>query len=77
MILTLIIFRGLPKFLPCDQANLYLQNGKLIPLLPDVPLPVMSLWAVYLSRSYQLPVVRAFIDFLAQQWQQDLRVFKK
>ncbi|WDE06318.1 LysR family transcriptional regulator [Thalassomonas viridans] len=61
-------------YLPCDLANPYLQSGELIQLLPEVPLPVMSLWAVYLSRSYQRPVVRAFIDFLAQQWQEDIRV---
>ncbi|WDE12747.1 LysR family transcriptional regulator [Thalassomonas haliotis] len=63
-------------YLPCDLANPYLKSGQLIQLLPDVPLPVMSLWAVYLSRSYQRPVVRAFIDFLLGQWQQDLGVFK-
>ncbi|WP_281556051.1 LysR family transcriptional regulator [Thalassomonas sp. RHCl1] len=63
-------------YLPCDLANPYLKSGALIRLLPEVPLPVMSLWAVYLSRSYQRPVVRAFIDFLAEQWQEDLRVFK-
>ncbi|WDD99976.1 LysR family transcriptional regulator [Thalassomonas actiniarum] len=64
-------------YLPCDLANPYLKSGELLRLLPDVPLPVMSLWAVYLSRSYQRPVVRAFIDFLAGQWQEDLRVFKR
>jgi len=62
-------------YLPCDLANPHLKSGALLRLLPEVPLPVMSLWAVYLSRSYQRPVVRAFIDFLAGQWQQDLRVF--
>jgi len=40
-----------------------------------ISLPTMALWAVYLSRSYQRPVVRAFIDFLAEQWQEDIDVF--
>ncbi|MGB5802732.1 MAG: LysR family transcriptional regulator, partial [Vibrio anguillarum] len=30
------------------------------------------LWAVYLSRSYQTPLVRQFIDFIAQSWKNDL-----
>jgi len=30
------------------------------------------LWAVYLSRSYQQPVVRAFIDYLAALWLEDI-----
>ncbi|MCI2282464.1 LysR family transcriptional regulator [Colwellia sp. MSW7] len=62
-------------YLPCDLANHYLKSGELVQLMPDTPLPVMSLWAVYLSRSYQRPVVRAFIDFLANKWQKDIDVF--
>jgi len=64
-------------YLPCDLANPYLAKGELIRLLPDISLPTMALWAVYLSRSYQRPVVRAFIDFLAVQWQKDIQVFTK
>lgn len=62
-------------YLPCDLANPFLEGGELVQLMPDIPLPVMSLWAVYLSRSYQRPVVRAFIDFLANKWQRDINVF--
>lgn len=64
-------------YLPCDLANPYLATGELKQLLPEVSLPTLSLWAIYLSRSYQRPVVRAFIDFLAEQWNNDLRVFKE
>ena len=33
---------------------------------------VGSLWAVYLSHNFQQNEVRAFIDFLAEHWQQDI-----
>lgn len=62
-------------YLPCDLANPYLQSGQLKRLLPDTPVASTSLWAVYLSRSYQRPVVRAFIDFLAEQWHEDIKAF--
>ncbi|MGL4828912.1 MAG: LysR family transcriptional regulator [Vibrio sp.] len=58
--------------LPCDLANPLLQSGQLQALLPEYHLPSSSIWAVYLSRSYQTPLVRQFIDFLADRWQQDL-----
>lgn len=56
----------------CDLANEYLRTGQLIRVLNDYVLPQKSLWAVYLSRSYQQPVVRAFIDFAAQHWASDI-----
>ena len=62
--------QGVSK-LPCDLANPLLKEGKLVRLLPDYHLPGSALWAVYLSRSYQTPLVRAFIDHLAETWQQD------
>ncbi len=58
--------------LPCDLGNPLLASGALEPLLEDYPLPQHALWAVYLSRSYQQPVIRAFIDFAAEHWQQDV-----
>ncbi|OHU89022.1 MULTISPECIES: LysR family transcriptional regulator [Pseudoalteromonas] len=60
-------------YLPCDLANPHIQSGKLVRLLRGTILPTMSLWAVYLSRSYQRPAVRAFIDHLAAQWQTDIK----
>ncbi|MEJ2763437.1 LysR family transcriptional regulator [Photobacterium sp. MCCC 1A19761] len=59
--------------LPCDMANPWIRQGKLIGLLPEYHVPGSTLWAVYLSRSYQLPVVRQLIDFIASGWHADIR----
>lgn len=59
-------------FLPCDLANPLIENGSLQPILTDYIVPSSTLWAVYLSRSYQLPIVRQFIDFLAERWSEDI-----
>lgn len=59
--------------LPCDLANPLIESGQLVPVLENYHTPGSSLWAVYLSRSYQLPAVRQFIDFLAATWPQDIR----
>lgn len=58
--------------LPCDLANPLISNGSLQAILNDYQVPSSTLWAVYLSRSYQLPVVRQFIDFLAERWSTDI-----
>lgn len=58
--------------LPCDIANPIIEKGELVPILNDFTVPSSTLWAVYLSRSYQLPVVRQFIDFVAGTWSQDI-----
>jgi len=68
----LTILQFINHRLPCDLANPLLHSGQLQALLPDYPLPSSAIWAVYLSRSYQTPLVRQFIDFLAQHWQTDL-----
>ncbi|MDU0353727.1 LysR family transcriptional regulator [Paraglaciecola aquimarina] len=59
--------------IPCDLANQHLQSGELIEVLPEYSSPGHNLWAVYLSRSYQQTVVRAFIDFLAESWHRDIK----
>ena len=59
-------------YLPCDMANRYLEGGQLVQVLNDIPMPVMSLWALYLSRSYQRPAIRAFIDYLADRLSEDI-----
>lgn len=59
--------------LPCDLANPLIESGQLLRLLSEYTLPTTSLWAVYLSRNYQLPVIRQFINYVAQQWSQDIR----
>lgn len=58
--------------LPCDLANPLLKANKLKRILVDYTAPSSVLWAVYLSRSYQQPVVRQFIDFLAKEWSEDI-----
>jgi len=58
--------------LPCDLANPVIEQGLLRPILTEFVVPSSTLWAVYLSRSYQLPVVRQFIDFTAELWSKDI-----
>ncbi|MGR6870996.1 substrate binding domain-containing protein [Pseudomonas sp. HK3] len=58
--------------LPCDLANPLIESGQLHVLLTDYILPSTSLWAVYLSRNYQLPAIRQFINYIAEQWSQDI-----
>ncbi|HBO7459713.1 TPA: LysR family transcriptional regulator, partial [Pseudomonas aeruginosa] len=45
----------------CEES---VRNGRLVRLLPDVPLPVGELYAVYPSRRFQAMKVKAFLDFL-------------
>ncbi|AQS37166.1 transcriptional regulator [Shewanella psychrophila] len=59
--------------LPCDLANPAIAAKQLRPILLDYHTSASALWAVYLSRSYQLPLVRQFIDFIAEQWQEDIK----
>lgn len=61
-------------WLPCDLANPSLRRGELVKVLADYHSPSSHLWAVYLSRSYQTPLVRQFIDFVAERWQDDICV---
>lgn len=58
--------------IPYDIARHVIDNRQLIPILQDYTHASSQLWAVYLSRSYQQPVVRAFIDFVAERWQHDI-----
>ena len=58
--------------IPYDIARHVIDNCQLIPILQDYTHASSQLWAVYLSRSYQQPVVRAFIDFVAERWQHDI-----
>ncbi|MCG9694936.1 LysR family transcriptional regulator [Vibrio sp. Isolate22] len=59
--------------LPCDLANPLIADGQLKRVLEGFVSPSSVLWAVYLSRSYQLPAVRQFIDFAAEAWSKDIR----
>ncbi|MCP5170209.1 MAG: LysR family transcriptional regulator [Hahellaceae bacterium] len=58
--------------IPCDLANPLLASNQLCRILPGYALPHYSLWAVYLSRDYQAPVVRAFIDFIIADYANDI-----
>ncbi|MGY3571653.1 LysR family transcriptional regulator [Vibrio paucivorans] len=74
MMISLAALRGKGiARLPCDLANPLIAQGKLVRILPEYTLQSSAIWAVYLSRSYQLPVVRQFIDFIAEQWSHDIR----
>jgi len=63
--------RGIVR-LPCDLANPLITAKKLEALFTDYEFSKTSIWAVYLSRSHQLTVVRQFIDHLAASWDQDI-----
>ncbi len=63
--------RGIVR-VPCDLANPFIESGQLTAILTDYTQWRYSLWALYLSRSYQSPKVRCFIDFLAQEFQDDI-----
>ncbi|MFV7782553.1 LysR family transcriptional regulator [Shewanella marisflavi] len=62
--------------LPCDLANPHLASGELVEVLQGHHLPSKTLWAVYLSRSYQQHLVRHFIDFIAERWQKDINKWR-
>ncbi|WP_027709609.1 LysR family transcriptional regulator [Zooshikella ganghwensis] len=68
--------RGIVR-LTCDLANPYCQSNQLIPLMLDYHIPSSYLWAVYLSRSYQMPVVRHLIDYIADKWKDDIKLKNK
>ncbi len=68
---TAINHHGIVR-LPCDLANPLIAKGLLEVVLPEYHSPSNALWAVYLSRSYQIPVVRQFIDFIAESWKENM-----
>ena len=57
---------------PCDLANPLIKAGQLTAILTDFTQWRYSMWALYLSRSYQSPKVRAFIDFLVEEFADDI-----
>lgn len=74
-VLTRATLQGLGiSLLPADLAQPHLEAGHLRAILQDFPSRHAWLWAVYLSRSYQQPLVRTFIDFAAEQWQGGINV---
>lgn len=54
-------------YAPSDLATPLIESGKLVNIFDAYSHRSFALWAVYLSRSYQSPRVRSFIDFLADK----------
>ncbi len=50
------------------DANQYLEEGRLIQVLPDYQLPEGAVYAMFPSNEQQPLKVRAFIDFLKKEW---------
>jgi len=57
---------------PCDIALPLIEAGRLQAILTEYTNWQYRMWAVYLSRSYQSMNVRSFIDFLAQEFSEDI-----
>ena len=57
---------------PCDLANPLIAEGKLVGILAHYTKWRYRMWAVYLSRSYQSVNVRSFIDFLVEEFSEDI-----
>ncbi|MCC1492041.1 LysR family transcriptional regulator [Cognatishimia sp. F0-27] len=55
-------------YLPCFLHEEALQAGQLVDLLPDLPPDLMAIRAVYLPGRVAEPKVRAFIDFLVEEF---------
>ena len=53
---------------PTYLANPHLADGSLQQVLPDWTLPDMAIYALYTSRRYLSPAVRALLDFLADRF---------
>jgi DNA-binding transcriptional LysR family regulator len=45
-----------------------LVEGRLVPVMPRYPVPTHELYAVYPSSRHPTPKLRAFVDFLAEQF---------
>jgi DNA-binding transcriptional LysR family regulator len=52
---------------PTFQVGEDLRQGRLLRLLPEYPVPSLTLYAVYPSRRYLSPKVRTFVDFLVER----------
>ncbi|MEP7154264.1 MAG: LysR family transcriptional regulator [Betaproteobacteria bacterium] len=53
---------------PTYLVNSHLADGTLVAVLPGWKIPDMSIYALYPSRKYLSPAVRALIDFLAERF---------
>jgi DNA-binding transcriptional LysR family regulator len=55
---------------PTFMLNEYIQNGKLVPLMPEYSAVELGIYAVYPSRTYLPAKVRATIDFLVRVFEE-------
>lgn len=55
---------------PTYMANQYIAQGELEAILPEWQLQDMKIYALYSSRKFLSPTVRALIDFLVQYFEQ-------
>lgn len=56
---------------PCYLANSHIKSQQLVALLPDWKPNTMKVYALYSSRKYLLPTVRALIDYLEAYFQRN------
>lgn len=56
---------------PTYMANKLIQSSKLVQVLPDWQPNKMNIYALYSSRKFQPPAVRALIDFLCSYFEQN------
>ena len=54
--------------LPVFTMGQALVDGRLVPVMPRYPVPTHELYAVYPSSRHPTPKLRAFVDFLAEQF---------
>lgn len=54
--------------IPCIMAQPLLEQGLLVPVLPDVAIPSVDVSAVYPNSRYLAPKVRAFVDLAAAEF---------
>lgn len=56
---------------PTYMANKIIQRGDLVKVLPDWQANEMNIYALYSSRKFLAPAVRALIDFISHYFQQN------
>lgn len=54
---------------PRYSAQPLIDDGHLLPVLPDWDLPTLGIHAIYASRQQMTPALRVFIDFIKQKFQ--------
>ena len=55
-------------YMPAWLADVDLQAGRLIHILPDYQIEGVPLYVVYANRAFMNARTRSFIDFFAEKW---------